>query len=226
MGGFAGGLADQVDPGGDVAPLVGATHLDLDVVGLVQVPEVVGLEQHVAELGVRDAGVTGETGLDRLLRHHLVDRDVLADVAEEVEHAGAGGPVGVVDQRRLIRTWLEVEDPLQLELDARHVVSELVTAEQVALLGLAARIADHARRPAGERERPMARHLEPPQPELAHQVAGVQGIGRRIEADVDTDRPLVETRPEELQVGRVVDQPTPAEIVDQVHSATDDATPA
>ncbi len=72
--------------------------------------------------------------------------------------------------------------------------------------------------PAGERERPVTGHLEPAQTELAHQVADVQRIGGGIEADVDTDRPLVETRPEELQVGRVVDQPTPAEIVDQVHS--------
>ena len=49
------GAADEVDAGGDVAPLVGAAHLQLDVVVLVQPPEVVGLEQHVAELGVGDA---------------------------------------------------------------------------------------------------------------------------------------------------------------------------
>ena len=60
---LAGRLADQVDAGGDVAPLVGAAHLQLDAVRGVEVPEVVGLQQHVAELGVRDAGLAGQPGL-------------------------------------------------------------------------------------------------------------------------------------------------------------------
>ena len=118
---------------------------------------------------------------------------------------------------RLERAGLEIEDPLQLELDARHVVGELLAAEQVALLRLAAGVADHAGRPSGERERAVPRHLEPAQPELAHQMAGVQRVGGGIEPDVDADRPLVEARPEELQVGRVVDETTRVQVVDQVH---------
>ena len=56
------GLApDQVDAGDDVAPLVGATDLDGAVEVLVQPQVVVGLQQHVAELGERDAVL----GVDR-----------------------------------------------------------------------------------------------------------------------------------------------------------------
>ena len=40
---------------------------------------------------------------------------------------------------------------------------QLVAREQVALLGLAARVADHAGRPAGQRERAMPGELEPAQ---------------------------------------------------------------
>ena len=44
VGGAAGRPADQVDPGGDVAPLIGAAHLQLDAVLVVEMPEVVGLQ--------------------------------------------------------------------------------------------------------------------------------------------------------------------------------------
>jgi hypothetical protein len=89
-------------------------------------------------------------------------------------------------------TGLEVEDPLELRLDAGHVVRELVAVEQVALLGATARVTDHPRGAAGERERLVTGELEAPQTELAHEVADVQRIGGGVEADVDADRPLVE----------------------------------
>ena len=74
-------------PGDDVAPLIGAADLDLAAVVLVQPEVVVGLQQHVAELGERDPVLALEARLDRLLGQHLVDRDVLADVAQELEEA-------------------------------------------------------------------------------------------------------------------------------------------
>src|SRR5690606_27740111 len=100
----------------------------------------------------------------------------------------------------------------------------LVAGQQVALLGLAARIPHHPGRPAGERERLVAGELEPSQAELAEQVPDVQRIGGRVEPDVDPDRPFRQPGPEELQVRRIVDQPTRGEVVDQVHGRTDDAT--
>ena len=78
--------ADVVDAHGDVAPLVAPAELDVAAVVEVEPEEVVGLEQHVAELGVGDALVrTLEAALDGLLGHHLVDREVLAHVAEVLE---------------------------------------------------------------------------------------------------------------------------------------------
>ena len=78
--------ADVVDAHGDVAPLVAAAELHVAAVVEVQAEEVVGLQQHVAELGVGDPLVRAlEAALDRLLGHHLVDREVLAHVAQELE---------------------------------------------------------------------------------------------------------------------------------------------
>ena len=55
---------------------------------VVQAQEVVGLEQHVAELGVGDPLLgTLQPGPHRLLGHHLVDGEVLADVAQELDEA-------------------------------------------------------------------------------------------------------------------------------------------
>ena len=76
----------------------------------------------------------------------------------------------------------------------------------------AARVADHAGRAAGQRERPVAGELEAAQPELAHQVADVQRVGGRIEADVDADRSARRGAARARLVGRVVDEPTGVEV--------------
>ena len=62
--------------------------------------------------------------------------------------------------------------------------------------------------------------LEPAQEQLADEVADVEGISRRIEADVQTDRPLLESRSEGVAIRRIVGQPTCVEFVEQVHRAS------
>ena len=64
------------------------------------------------------------------------------------------------------------------------------TREQVAFLALAAGVADHAGGPADQGDGPMPGLLKPPQDHQGHQVADVQAVGRRIEADVDRPRLL------------------------------------
>ena len=96
-------------------------------------------------------------------------------------------PVGVVDQRRLERTGLEVEQLGQLHLDALDVVPQRVVVEQVALLAAATRVADHAGGAAGQRERTVTGELEAAHEQLADEVADVQRVGRRIEPDVQAD---------------------------------------
>ena len=105
---------DQLEPGGDVAPLVGAAHLELDAERPVQVGEVVCLEQHVAELGERQPALQAD--LDRVLGEHVRDREVLAGVAQELDQRELAEPVEVVDQDRA-GPRREVEEALELAPD-------------------------------------------------------------------------------------------------------------
>ena len=179
--------ADQLEPGGDVAPLVGATGLDLDVERPIEVQEIGRLQEHVAELGVRQAGV--EAGLDRVLGQHVRDREVLADVAQELEHAHRAEPVVVVDDAGLGRAGREVEEVLELGLDRGGVGDDLGAIEQVALGRLAGWVADHAGAPTHDHHRTAAVALDVHQPEDRDQVPRVERRPARIEPVVGPDRP-------------------------------------
>ncbi len=80
-------------PDDDVAPLIGPADLDQATEVVVEPEVVVRLEQHVAELGERDAVLALEPDLHALAGQHLVDRHVLADVAQELEQRDRLGPV-------------------------------------------------------------------------------------------------------------------------------------
>ena len=177
---------------------------------------VVGLEQHVAELGVGDALLGAlEAGLDGLLGDHLVDGEVLADVAEEVDEAVAAEPLGVVEQQALglARRRRQVEEaaragpgsprgwPASCSAESRGRSSDLPPGSPI--------------RPgaaAGEQDRAMAGELQPAQGEDAEQVADMQAVGGRVEAGVGGRRPGVEQRPERF-VAHLVDEAAKREIL-------------
>ena len=92
-------LADQADPGDDVAPLVGAADLQRAAVPPVQFDVVVGLQQHVAELGVGDA-VAVQPPPDGVAIQHHVDREVLAEIAQELDRRHRARPLEVVGDDR------------------------------------------------------------------------------------------------------------------------------
>ena len=110
---------DELEAGRDVAPLVGAAHLELDAHRPVQVGEVVRLEQHVAELRERQPAL--QAHLDRVLGQHVRDREVLARVAQELDQRQLAQPVEVVDHDRAVAAGREVEEPLELAADPGDV---------------------------------------------------------------------------------------------------------
>ena len=104
---------------------------------LVEVEEVVALQQLVGELGERQtvASRTIQALLHALLSHHVVDGDVLANLAGEVEEREILHPVVVVHHLGGIGTFgLEVEELSHLSLDALLVVTQCLVVQQVALL--------------------------------------------------------------------------------------------
>ena len=164
-------LADQLEAGRDVAPLVGAAHLQLDAEAPVQVPEVGRLQQHVAELGERQPAA--QPRLDGVLREHVRDREVLPDVAQELQHRQLAEPVEVVDHDGGIRP-LEREEALQLRPDPGQVRLERRAIQQVPLGRGARGVADHPRAATDKHDRPSAALLEMDERRDRHEVADVE----------------------------------------------------
>src|ERR1035441_9931234 len=177
--------AGEVDAGGNIAPLIAAANLELAVVVAAEHVEVEGLEQHVAELGEADAGLAVlHARAHAFLRHHLVDGEMLADVAQEFEKTNGGRPALVIQEAGGIGGDVEIEEAAELLLYLGDVGVEDILGEQLALLRAAAGVADGAGGPAGERDGVMAQQLKPAQGQQRHQAANVQAVGGRVKAAV------------------------------------------
>ena len=88
--------------------------------------------------------------------------------------------VEVVLDDRAGRRAVEVDEPLELTPDPVGPLRDGVRGVQPAFARVA-RIADHARRAAGQHDRPVSGALEPPQCQQRHQVSGVQARRGRVE---------------------------------------------
>jgi hypothetical protein len=100
--------------------------------------------------------------------------------------------------------------------DAPHPGGDHLGGVERALAGLS-RVADLPGRAPDEQQRPVPGELEATRGDDLHEVAGVQGGSRRVEADIERDRPAVQRRPQGVGVGRVLDQATPLQVVYESH---------
>ena len=141
---------------------------------------------------------------------------MLADVPQEVEQPHGRRPLGVIDQRRRVRTT-EVEDPLELAGYALDVVGEFVPGQQVAFLGTTARVAHHPGGTPSQREDAVAGDLHPAKPDLTEEMADVERVCGGVEADVDTHPPVPQPRDERVTVGRIVDESAGVQLTQQIH---------
>ena len=187
LGVVAEGAADELRARRHVAPLVVAAELQAHAVVLIEVEEVVALEELISELRERQsvARRTVEALLHAILGHHIVDGDVLAYVAHEVEELIVLHPVVVVDQLRFVRlVAVEVEELADLLLDRLLVVVERVAVEEVALQALARRVANHTRGTTYEEEGLVAAALQVTEHHDAAQMADMKRVGCRIRAEI------------------------------------------
>ena len=207
-------FADELETHRDVAPLVAPTQLQAALVGVVQVEVVVCLEQHVAELGVGDALVgTLEARLDGLLGSHLVDGEVLAHLAQELDQAERAKPLGVVEQKSLSCSGRrrEVQEAPELAPYPLEVCLKLLARQKGAFVRLATGIADETGAPAGEKYRAVAGHLEAAQGENTEEMADMEAVGGRVEPGVSGQVPVVEHL-EEGFVAELVDEAAKFEV--------------
>ncbi len=201
--------ADQLDAAGEVAPLVAAAELEPDAVVAVEVQVVHRLQQHVAELGVADAGL--EPAAHHVAGEHPVDREVLADVAEEVDRGQARGPVVVVHHRGPV-VALELEERLDLAMHLLDPALDGVERVERALPRLPG-VTDHAGGTADQDVRRVPGQLQPLGREELDEVAHVQARSGRVEADVEPDGVLAQGLAERIAVRRVCDETAPVEVV-------------
>ena len=93
-----------------------------------------------------------------------------------------------------------------------HVLLDLLGREQRTLGGLAAGVADHARSPAHQGDRPVSGPLEPGEEHDADQVADGEAVGRGVVADVGGPTSTVQVCRREILGGGLVEEPAPAEV--------------
>ena len=148
---------------------------------LPQVVKVVALNELVAELRETDARFLAT--FDGILGEHVVDGDVLAHVANELEEAHLFEPVVVVDDAGSVRT-AKVQKLLELAALAREVVLQRFHVKQLALSRLKRRIAHHAGGAAHKGEWLVARTLKVHQHHHLHEVAYTERIRGRVKTDV------------------------------------------
>ena len=215
--------ASQVGAGDDIAPLVGTADLQHAAVALVEFGEVVALQQAVGELGVGNALVfAGQALLYGFLLDHGVDREMLADVAQEFEAVHAAEPVVVVCHDGRVGAF-KLEEGLDLLADVADPGGNHVRRVELAFGRLEARVADHAGGAADQGDRLVAGFLEALEDEHRHQMAEVQAVGRRVEAAIERYRFLSQQLVERLGVGDLGDQAALVQILDEgglVHGKT------
>src|SRR5690606_35426932 len=101
----------EIDTIDDVAPLVRAAHLDDRAITAVELYEIVALQDHVVEFEEAQRLLAVEPELDAVEAQHAVDREVPADIAQELEVVEAEQPVGIVDHQRIIGPLAKAEQP-------------------------------------------------------------------------------------------------------------------
>ena len=194
---------DQVDAGQNVGPLVVAAELQQAAVPALQLQIVVGLQQEVVELQKAQSGV--EPPAVGLEAQHAVHREVAPDLAQEVEVAEFGEPVGVVHDDGALQVD-EAADlaPHQLGV-ARHRLHRQQGAHVVPVGG----VADARGAAADQQHRLVAGALQARHRQQADQVTGVQARPRRVDAQVEGNLPLVEEPGQGRGAGGLLDQPAP-----------------
>ena len=163
---------------------------------LVEVEVVITLEELVGELGERHAFGTvlaRKAALHRILRHHIVDGDELADIADEVKERKVLHPVVVVHQLGVVGSIaLEVEELGQLLADTFLIVAKHRLIDKDALLRLARRITNHACGTTDQSVWLVSATLEMTQHHHTHEVSDVQGICGGVNTKVSRGHLLLE----------------------------------
>ena len=199
----AAGELDAVD---DIAPLVGAAHLQRAVVIPLQFHEVVGLKDHVVEFQERQILLTVQPDLHAVEAEHAIDREVTAIVAQEIDIFQLVQPVAIIDHDGIGRPVAKGKELGEDLLDAVQIVVDLLIRQERARIVAKARIADAGRAAAHQGDRLVPGLLEPAQHHDLDEAADMKAFRRRIEADIARHSLLHGRLVEGGLVGKLMDE--------------------
>ncbi len=198
----------QINPGGNVSPLVTASDLQLTFVVPVQTHKIVGLQQHVTELGVTDPRFTVQAAANRVFGHHHVDRKMLAHIPEKFQVADFLHPFQVVGHDRPVFP-VTIQHLTDLGLDAGNILFQLSGGQQISLGTFSRGIANHSGGATDQGNDAVSGALESPQHQQRQQAAHMQTFGRGIKAGVDRSRLAGQPCRQVVRVGGLVNQAAP-----------------
>ena len=138
-------------------------------------------------------GIGGEALLDRVLGHHVVHGDVLANVANEVQEREVLHPVVVVHEDSVVgRIAVKVEELGELLAYALLVVAQGGLVDEFALLRLHRGVANHARGAAHQSDGTVTCALQVLEHHDAHPLPDVERVGSGVDAHIGRSHFLVE----------------------------------
>ena len=207
--------ADQFGSGDHVAPLVLPAHFELAAVVAVEDVEVVPLEDRVVEF--EEGESVFQPGLDRLLRQHPVDAEDAADFAEHFDVADFAEPVGIVDEERL--PLGVVDEAPELRPQAADVFLDGFERHHRPGGDPPRGVADLRGRASDQHDRNVPRLLQQPHRHHRQQMADVQAVAGRVEADVEPDLFRGQKFFDRLLVGLLVAEAPCFEFLIDVHDA-------
>ena len=175
--------------------------------------EVVRLDERVVQLDERKTAFLKSFPI-RTVLHQLIDGEVSADIAQELDPLQVQQPVGVVDHERAAARKIQVA--AEMLTDASQIALDLVDGEHRSLRGAVGRVTDHARAAADHGNRSMTQLLHVRQGHDAHQVPGVQTGRGRIEALVQGDTAAVEGTPQRVFVRHLGDEAAGTQHVEHI----------
>ena len=126
--------ADQLRTGRDVTPLVGSSHLQAAAFVFIQIHIIVSLKQLVREFRKRhtDRRFAAQAFFNGFFSHHIVNSDMLTDIADKIQERIILHPVVIVYQLGSIRrVRIEIQKLGQLLLNAILVMTKRRFIEQV-----------------------------------------------------------------------------------------------
>ena len=125
---------DQFSTSGNISPLIRTTHLQFTVFVLIEMQEVGSLNQLIGKFGKRHTVTFAiEAFFDGVFRHHIIDSNTFADLADKLEERVIFHPIVVVDQFGCIGCIrFEIDKVAQLTFDSLLVMTQGLFVEKIA----------------------------------------------------------------------------------------------